>query len=108
MDNAIKIGNWMVSTDREQFRIFPKNKQGQTVPVTRINIFLTLTCIRSGAVVVFKRYWHMKQWFWRDSRDSKPCDEMHVLEEVARMLYGKDKNQAGNLLVAVLQSLPLA
>lgn len=107
----VKIGHYLVSVERETYRIFPKKKVGEktvTVPVTRSNIFLNLRCTRSGSTIVFKRYLHMKQWYWRDSRDQKPCDEVHVLEEVARMLYGRDTAKATDLLLSVVfgQSLP--
>lgn len=80
-----QIGEYTVSAESETFRIFPKNRHGQTVPVTRINTFISLTH-RSGVRVVFKRYLHMKKWYWRDSRDTRPCEETDVVKEVSRML----------------------
>jgi hypothetical protein len=81
-----RVGNWLVSGNAEIFRIFPKNRNSETIPVTRINRFLYLRCTKTGTMVTFKNYLHMKKWYWRDSRDKKPCHEIDVFREIARML----------------------
>ena len=95
-----QIGDYTVHAESERFRIFPKNRHGQTVPVTRINHFIYLTH-KSGVQVTLKRYLHMKNWYWRDSRDKGPCDEMHVVSEVSRML-GVSKDKAVDVILAGL------
>ncbi len=97
-----RIGNFLVSSETERFRIFPQGKDGTVRPITRINNFLYLRCLRSGQFIAFKRYLHLKQWYWRDSRDTKPTSEREVVSEVARMLFGGDENRARDVLVAVV------
>lgn len=106
MREPVQIGHWLVSADTEKFRIFPKGRDGKTVPVWRINSFIYLRCVRSGALVVFKRYLHMKQWYWRDSRDKRPCDEGDILREMARML-GVPLQRAGDIAIACLTGAPI-
>ncbi len=93
---TVKIGNYLVSAEREIFRIFPKAADGTTRPITRNNQFLYL-----------KRYLHQKQWFWRDSRDAKHSDEGHILSEVARMLFGGEQYKAQEILLAAIMGLPI-
>jgi hypothetical protein len=99
---TVQIGNWLVSADSETFRIFPRNRRGETIPVTRINHFLYLRCTLSGMLVTFKRYLHQGAWFWRDSRDRTWAFEADVIAEVARMLFRGDEGKARDLLLAVL------
>jgi hypothetical protein len=102
LSKPVVIGSYLVSHDAETFRIFPKNRAGETVPVTRFNYFLYLRCTFSGQLVTFKRYLHQKNWFWRDSRDAKPTDDRSVQKEVARMLFKGDEGKAGLLLTSML------
>lgn len=104
---TVKIGNYLVSADREIFRIFPKAADGTTRPITRNNQFLYLRCAITGTLVVMKRYLHQKQWFWRDSRDAKHSDEGHILSEVARMLFGGEQYKAQEVLLAAIMGLPI-
>lgn len=106
--NAVTIGGYLVSADSEQFRIFPKNKQGQTTPITRINHFLYLRNVQTGHLTVMKRYLHMKMWYWKDSRDKASCDESQIVSEIARMLYKGDKDLAAGLVIRMLTGQPLA
>ncbi len=105
---VVQIGNYLVSADSETFRIFPKNKKGQTTPITRINQFLYLRCAKSGVTTVFKRYLHQKRWYWRDSRDTQPTSESAVLSEVSRMLFQGNKDKAQDLLIKVVAGAELA
>ena len=107
VQERVRVGDYVVAADSEQFRIFPKGKDGKTVPVWRVNHFLYLRHV-NGDLVVFKRYLHMKRWYWRDSRDSKPCTESAVVTEVARMLFQGDAGQAQDLLVRMLLGGSLA
>ena len=81
-----RIGNWLVSHETERYRIFPKNRRGDSIPVWRHNVFIYLRCTLSGGLVVFKHFLHQKQWLWRDSREKGLVCESDVLKEVARML----------------------
>lgn len=107
MRDAVRIGNYLVSADRETFRIFPKNRAGQTIPVTRINNFIYLECVKGGGTVIFRRYLHMKQWHWRDSRDVRPCDESDVLRELKRML-GVSEDQARDVALSALMGAAIS
>lgn len=80
---------WTLTTSRESFRIFPKNAGGEAIPVTKVNMFLTLTNAK-GEQIIYKRYLHMKQWFYRSSLQAKgerPMCELDVRDEVARILF---------------------
>jgi len=101
------FGKYSVMADSETFRIYPKNKQGQTVPVTRIN-YKWFVRHESGTLVVFKRYLHQKRWYWSDSRVKGPCSEEHVLAEVSRMLFAGDRSKGGDLLMRNLTGRPIA
>jgi hypothetical protein len=99
----MQIGKYDVSVEHENFNIYPKDKDGETmcVPVERIKFNLHHT---SGEVVTFKRYLHAAKWYWNDSREKGPCGEQHVLSEVARMLFDGDSNKAINMLVAGIRA----
>jgi hypothetical protein len=103
---VVRIGDYRVSYDIEQFRIFPKDAQGKSRPVTRINQFLYIT--NRHGTLTFKRYLHMKSWHWRDSREPKPVYEIDVINEVARILFDGDKDRARDLLVAFVTGGSLA
>lgn len=103
----VRIGNWLVSYDSETFRIFPKNKRGETVPVTITRHFLYLQDVRTGTLISLKRYRHRREWYWRDSRDPKPTMEFVVIGEVARLLFGGDRERAKALLTRMLLGQPL-
>jgi len=104
----VRIGRYLAATDTETYRIFPKNAKGESIPVTRINHFLYLRSQDSGELVVFKRYWHMREWHWRDSRDKEPCSEAHVMREIARMLFRGDVRGAKDLWVYIVAGISLS
>lgn len=80
------INGWRVTSDSETFRIFPKNKKGETTPITRCNQFLRLQ--RDDALVVIKRYLHQGQWFWKIStRGEKHCYDLDIRDELSHLLF---------------------
>ncbi len=79
------INDWRLTSDSERFRIFPKNKKGETTPVYRENHFLRLQ--RNGALIVIKRYLHQGQWLWRISTSDKPVYDLDVRDELSRLLF---------------------
>lgn len=104
---SVQVGSWMVDYKREEFRIFPRGKNGKTVPVRRINFFITLKHIKHGDSIVFKRYLHQGNWFWRDSREKNWVYEDEVVSELARHLYRGNKEGAKNLITSMLLGLPV-
>lgn len=104
--NTKRVNNWFVSHERERFRIFPKNRAGETIPVWRHNIFLTLRHHANSDVVVFKHYLHQRQWLWRDSREKEMVSESEVLREVARML-GVGPKTAKDIVEAAKNDQPI-
>ena len=104
----VVIGGWSVSYMSEQFRIFPKNKAGQTIPIRRVNYFLTLKHTRNTDEIVFKRYLHRGLWYWRDSREKASQYEDEIVKEIARHLFKGDRVKAENLIISMLMGLPLA
>lgn len=80
------INGWRITSDQETFRIFPKNKQGETTPITRCNQFLRLQ--QNGHLVVIKRYLHQGLWFWRISTlGEKAVYDLDVRDELSRLLF---------------------
>ncbi len=102
MQNLKKIGSYIVSAESETFRIYPKNKKGESIPVTRVNNFIYLRDAGSSKLVVFKRYLHCKQWYWRDSRELKPVHEADVVSEIARMLFGGSQALAVDFIIQAI------
>src|SRR5262245_41662835 len=95
------IGRWKVTIEQERYRIFPKNKDGETVPVQRWNRFIILLHEAHDEPIVFKNYLHRGSWLWNDSREpKKPCYEIDVEKELARLLFKGDRAQAKELMVS--------
>lgn len=82
----VRLGRYSVTVESETFRIFPRDSQGRTRPVTVVRNYINLQDL-DGTIVVLKRFFHTKQWYWRDSRDAKPCSENHIRDEIARMCF---------------------
>lgn len=100
--------NYRVMLDSEMFRIFPKGRDGQSIPVTISRFYINVQHATSKELVTFKRHLHQKRWKWNDSRSKGVVSEQHVLGELARMLYGGDRAKAEGLVLACLmgQSIP--
>lgn len=79
------INGWRVTSDSEQFRIFPKNRYGQTVPVTRSNQFLRLQ--QDGNTIIVKRYLHRGLWYWRISTSDKHQYDLDIQDELSNLLF---------------------
>ena len=83
------INNYAVSSANRTRRIYPQvfnraKQKLETIAVTLERFELTLQ--RAGAIVVFSRYWHQGNVYYRDSRDKGHTSFERVLSEVARML----------------------
>ena len=110
---AETINGWTISSESEMFRIFPKNRQGEVRPVTKINQFLRLRNSQGGDLTI-KRYFHQGQWYWRLSTEDKPVYDLDVRDQIARTLFpipGKfdgegrragDRHKAEEVLVGFL------
>ncbi len=86
------------SVKSEAFRIFPKNKQGETIVVQIIRTIFTLRH-KSGEEVSFRRFLHLGKWKWGDSRIKGSISEDHVITEIARMMFNGDASKAIDLIV---------
>jgi hypothetical protein len=86
MKKPLMLNGWSVTSDQETFRIFPKDKRGNTRPITRINQFLYLQG-SNGQMITFKRYLHQGQWYWRSSQVNKPIYDLDVRDELSRLLF---------------------
>lgn len=82
----------------ESFRVFPKNKKGETIVVPVIRTVFTLRH-RTGEEITFRRFLYRKEWKWGDSRIKGSISENHVVSEIARMMFGGDENKAVDLIV---------
>ncbi len=114
------INGYTLETSTETYRIFPKGRNGEAIPVTKVNNFLTLRNAAKGVEVTFKRYLHMKQWYYRCSLDKEPIHELDVRDTVARILFpipGKldgegrkagDREKAVDVLLWWVAGVPLA
>jgi hypothetical protein len=120
MADKLTINGWTLEKSTETYRIFPKGKNGEAIPVTKVNNFLTLRNAAKGVEVTFKRYLHMKQWYFRCSLDKEPIHELDVRDTVARILFpfpGKldgegrkagDREKAVDVLLWWVAGVPLA
>lgn len=83
---SLDHANYALSFDAEQFRIFPKTKNDETIPVTIYRKHLNLQHKLSGEIVQFKYYYHRGQWKWKDMRETGPTSCRAIIGEVGRML----------------------
>jgi hypothetical protein len=99
-----RVGNYDVMVDSDHYRIFPKNRQGETIPVTISKQLIHLRAVPTGRVTTFKRFKHRGKWKWSDSRHKRGgCSEQHVRAELARMIFRGDGEAAGALIEATAQ-----
>lgn len=104
----VQINGWTVTADSETFRIFPTNKKGQTIPITRINQFLYLRNPSGAGLIVLKRFLHQKEWRWRDSLVEKTVDEVLIRKRIASTLFKGDEGKATDLMVRWVSGQELA
>jgi hypothetical protein len=100
----------------EEFKVFPKdgngdplkNEDGMPIMFYVRRLFVVLTHKPSGEQVVFKHYKHRGRWFWADERRSEggSVKEEYVIEEIARMAFGKAENKARKLVRTALATIP--
>ena len=93
------FGDYTVATESEEFRIYPTNRFGETIPVT-INRKTILFTHKSGDSFVLKHHLYRGQWRWNDSRCGSVTEE-YITQEVARMLFKKDVAQAQQFIQKV-------
>lgn len=96
-------GNWEAMTEREAYRIFPKDKEGKTRVLWVKRVFIRLRRqLKDGsyAELFFKHYLHQRNRYWRDSRHEKgSCPKKHVQTELARLLFDGNREQALNMML---------
>ena len=93
------IGNYEVAVTSEQFYIFPENaKTGEQMRLSIDRTFFHLRHAKSQFIVTFKRFRHQGQWKWNDSRGTGSVNELHVVSEIARMLFGRDEMKSKKFL----------
>jgi hypothetical protein len=97
------FGKYQVRIRPDKFRIFPKGADGKTRPVWIRRVFVELQRTLDSGVVVsltFKHYLHQRHTYWSDSRDTKGSrPRHHVRQELARLLFDKDQDQAKRLML---------
>lgn len=79
------VNGWEVSARYETFRIYPKNKQGEVCPVTKVNQYLTVS--RLACTITFKRYLHRGNWYYRCSLVNKPIYDLDMRDFVSGLLF---------------------
>lgn len=87
----------------ESFRIFPKNKKNETIVIPVVRTVFTLRH-RSGEEITFRRSFHRGEWKWSDSRIKGTVSQEYVIEEMARMMFRGDVNQAIDLVIQNLMA----
>ena len=100
-DDWTRYGKWEVRLDNEVFRIFPKNKDGQTFPVTVRRSFIYLrreNLLGEYDGITFKHYLHRRNLYWSDSRQKGSCARHHVSRSLARLLFKGDEEPAKMLM----------
>lgn len=103
-----QFGRYHVCIDRKIGHIFPKNKDGKSVPV-RIDVTSLILKHDCGNTMTIKRYLHRGRWYWSDSRYKHGgCHQSHVLNEVAAMLFNGCKDSAREFLMVRIMGIPLS
>lgn len=84
---------YRVEKRSENFRIFPKNKKNETIPLTIDRQFFILyhPC---GDTVEFKKYLWRGRLLWGDSRQKGNVSEDFVVSELARMLFNGNLSES--------------
>lgn len=94
-----QIGNYIVETWEENKYIFPKLKNGQSIRVALPRTYCRLRHVTNvGGSFEFKKYLHQKRWYWADNRDGKSCQFIHIVREIARLLFKGDQEQSRTFL----------
>lgn len=101
-----RIGQYRVTLTPETQQIFPENARGDRVMVILRRVYLTLErTLPNGRKVeiCFKHYKHRRDLLWRDTRWEKKgaCQRRHIVQELARILFEGDREQAEDLTKAV-------
>lgn len=100
----VNCGKWSYRLRYEAFRIFPKNKEGESIPVWVRRSFLEMkTDLKDGsaAVIVVKYFKHRRQFYWSDSRQKGSQPRHQIKSEVARLLFQGNRELADRLLKEV-------
>lgn len=92
-----QYGNYQFRADTDTRRIFPKGKDGKSVPVMLVKHTIAIKHHADDEEIVFSRYRHQGRWYWRDSRDKSSTTRDHVVSELSRMLK-LDKPEASALV----------
>ena len=95
-------GNWQSRLEKEAYKIFPKGKDDKRLVIWIRRVYLHLRReLKDGsfAEITFKYYLHQRHTYWSDSRHKKgSVHQRHVVNEVARLLFKKDKHPAQRLV----------
>lgn len=91
--------SYTVTTDDENFHIYPENKYGETirVPINRKTIHITH---KSGDTINLKHHLYRGEWRWNDSRCGSVTEE-YVTKELARMLFNGSQEKAQEFIAQV-------
>lgn len=106
MLHDLAIGQYKLLADSDTRRIFPKDKHGNTRPITLVKHTLRLRhdADPGGADdVVFSHYLHQSRWLIGDSRVKGAVLREHVVSELTRMLR-IERREASALVGMTLQA----
>ena len=106
----IKQGKCEYMLERDVFRIFPKRDDGKTIPIWIRRVYVHIRRKWNSdhyTQITFKYYKHRRNYYWRDERKPKEgsCSRFHVRDELARILFEKDKEQAQRLMAQVMSMI---
>lgn len=90
------INGYTVQKITECFRIFPKNRKGDTIPLTINRRLFTLR--RAGTELTMKEHLYRGRLLWNDSRVKGSIDKSEVVSEIARMLFAGNASKAKEFL----------
>jgi len=94
-------GNFKIKLRPDKFRIFPKGSDGQVRPIWIRRVYIDMereTLTGEVATLTFKFYKHQRNLYWNDGRQKGSCSRHHIEAELARLLFGKDREQARVLM----------
>ena len=97
---------WAARVEQEAFRIFPRQADGTTRPITIYRQFLYMKHEKTGLQTTLKRFLHKSTWHWHV--DGKWTDEIDVRNLLTAMMQGRRDRAETLMLKTVLGQRPEA
>jgi hypothetical protein len=101
-EDWVQHGNYDIQYEYKNPALIVEDKWGKEMKIPMPRHLIHLRHTKSGDVTTIKRYKHQKRWLWGDSREEGSCSLDHVIEELGRMLFSGDEEDAEDFLRQVI------